>query len=1331
MLSKNNIIDKDIQKTKNNIKSMISQLINDKKLDEAKEALDDYIYNVNDDIEAYSMLAVTLYSLGEYDRAEIAIMKGLEFDSLNFDLNYNLAEIYYNKQNYEMALVYYRVSFQNTDDIQMKKIIQNIVGDIFLILKVEKDAQEYLKDNNSFKKKALILCHFNSVYTQEFLKNIQKNIDYDVDIATIDGTYKNLDKNLINNVYCYETIDELKDFLKKINKYEVIHIHFLTPFYGEVAELIRNKCNKLIITIWGSDFLRTSDEQKNMQRRLIKESDILTFDNKTVLDEFSNYFGEDCKSKASICRFGLTALKYINKFRTVGKIKMREELKIPKDAIVVTCGYNANVAHNHLKIIEEINRVKHKFPEDIYFIFPMTYSKDNEYINQVKYQLKRSGIRYEVLDEFMPLEEMSKYTLISDIMIQVQTTDTLSATMQEQMYCGNVVITGAWLPYKPLKDEGAFFLEIKSLNEIGENLAEVANNIFEFKEKCKKNKEIIWKYSSWKNTIEDWEKIYIKNIENKIYTRKKVLVIAYFFPPLGGAGVQRTLKYVKYLRDFGWEPIVITVGKSNYFAKDESLINEIPKDIKIIRIDDFVDEDISIQFLNELVDFYSQVVKDKELINKFIDIINSSSENLNKYIFTPDSQVGWAYKVIRNIENLVELKNIDLIYSTSSPYSDHLIGLFIKQKYWKPWVVDFRDEWTNNPCVIYDVNDIKFLIENNMEEKIVNEADMVVTISGIAAQNYIDTFNIDCRKVKCITNGYDEEDFIDIYRNKEKTDKFRIIHNGLLYGDRNIESVFMAISNLIEKDIIKKDKIEIYLTRAYGDEHVLNLEKKYTLNEIVKTVGYLDHKESLILSSKMNCCLLIIGKGEKKKSVYTGKVFEYLRLGKPILSLAPNDGVVSKLLKETGTGYNCEIDDVNSIENILTDLYSKWQTNDEEIYRCNDGIEKYERKNLTHDLVDIFESQISMLNKKYELKEFDEKVKALFDEENLDNILKKVQDYIDSRSFEIAIKICEYWLQTIDNSYIINYYLGICYNCIKNFEKSIFHHKQALISNINLADIADNKFTYKYKYDEYTTNCIGCGSDEYEIVWVGNQSSMYSNYGIINPLRVWVKCKKCGLVYANPQPSEKSYNLLSEQLSKIETTNGYSDLDQQFEWNVSVANNRLRNIELYYNKKDESRKILDIGAGYGTFVGVAEDRGWSATGLEFAKHNCSYAKDKYDVDLLEKNFYDFESDEKFDAITLFEVIEHLRAPLNDLKQINRILNNEGILVLATPNLTSLYCRKYKENNRFWYMGVHLSFFSREVLVEYLDKAGFEILECNISQEGGGRMEIYCKKIKSM
>lgn len=953
----------DIEERKNKIKSMIENLINDGKFKDAKGLLDDYVKSIKDDAEAYSMLSVVLCALGEYDKAENAVMQGIMLDRYNFDLNYNLAEIYFNKENYELALVYYRISYQNTEDVNTKDMIKGITKDIFIKLGIDKDITEYLCENINLTKdnSCLILCHFNSVYTQEFFKNIKAKTGYSLDVLSMDNGYRDTNKSLVNQVYCYKDMYELRDALNKINKYEIIHIHFLTPFYGDVAELIRSKCDKLIITIWGSDFLRSTQEHKNMQRKLIETSDIITFDNEFVLNDFADYFGGYCREKSVICRFGLTALEYLNNLGNVDKNEIRDELKVPKNDIVVTCGYNANMEQNHLGIIKSIKQIKDKLPSNLYFIFPMTYSWDEQYVKNVKKQLKNSGLKYKVLYDFMSLEQNAKYTIISDIMIQVQTTDTLSASMQEQMYCGNIIITGSWLPYKSLKENRIYFLETDSVDKIGEKLIETVNNINKIKNKCKINTQLIWDYSAWENTIEDWKRIYIEPVsnKNKINKRKKVLVLAYFFPPIGGAGVQRTLKYVKYLRDFGWEPVVVTAGKSDYFAKDESLLKEIPEEIEIIRIDDFVDEKLSTQFLNGLIQIYSRIVNDNELISEFINKVNSNDENFNKYIFTPDVYVAWAYKVINCIEKLIDFDNIDLVYSTSSPYSDHLIGYFIKKKFNKPWVADFRDEWTNNPFADYDKNDLKFKIERRMEEAVVNSADAITTISDISVQNYINIFNLLSFKVKCITNGYDEADFKDIDIYKLKTHKFRIIHNGFLYGESRYPiNLFAALLDLINKGIIDQNKIEVYFTRSENDVYLKSLIDRYHLQQIVKCTGYLEHKESLMFTSKMNCCLLIIGNEEKSKSVYTGKVFEYLRTGKPILSLAPLDGLVDKLLKETGRGINCDIQDIEKIEKVIGDLYNKWRNNNEETYDSNDKIAKYERKNLTRQLVDVFEMGI-------------------------------------------------------------------------------------------------------------------------------------------------------------------------------------------------------------------------------------------------------------------------------------------------------------------------------------------------------------------------------------
>lgn len=439
---------------------------------------------------------------------------------------------------------------------------------------------------------------------------------------------------------------------------------------------------------------------------------------------------------------------------------------------------------------------------------------------------------------------------------------------------------------------------------------------------------------------------------------KKALIIAYYFPPLGWSGVQRTLKFVKYLRDFGWEPIVVTVGKTKFSVLDESLLDEVPKGIEIIRIDDMKFKDITDKIKDDMREYtkYSlNIISNESLINKYEKEIENAFEKLRNLFLIPDGNAIWANNVINEIGEKIDIRSIDLVYTTSAPYSAHFVGHYLKTKYLLPWVADFRDEWTNNPY-IYPDNNIKYNLEEHIERNILNYCNKVITISDIAQRNYINSFQIGKSKIGVITNGYDEEDFKFDIINK-KNNKFTIVYNGSFYLDIKPYTFLEAINNLVSNNKIKSENIEIKFIGQI-DSNIRSKIQSKDIYKLIKILDYLPHHQSLKESCKSNLLLLITGKGEKVKSVYTGKIFEYLRLKSPILALAPRNSVVEKLLRETGCGINVQYDDIKGIENGIYKYYNDWKNNKQFIVNENE-IVKYERKNLTKMLVEIFDEVLS------------------------------------------------------------------------------------------------------------------------------------------------------------------------------------------------------------------------------------------------------------------------------------------------------------------------------------------------------------------------------------
>ncbi|APH18610.1 glycosyltransferase [Clostridium botulinum] len=436
---------------------------------------------------------------------------------------------------------------------------------------------------------------------------------------------------------------------------------------------------------------------------------------------------------------------------------------------------------------------------------------------------------------------------------------------------------------------------------------------------------------------------------------KKVLIIAYYFPPLGWSGVQRTLKFVKYLKDFGWQPIVVTVGKTRFSISDKSLLNEIPEDVEVIRIDDVKFKDITDEIKERMREYskYSfNIISDENLKVEYEKEIESTLEKLRNLFLLPDGNAVWANNVVREISNRINLNNISIVYTTSAPYSTHLVGYYLKKYYKLPWIADFRDEWTNNPYYNFDVKNIRYKIEKNLEKSLIDFSDKIITTTSMARDNYIKLFNLHQNKAITITNGYDEEDYMLLNHSKVNA-KFSVVSNGSFYLDRNPYTFLKAIKNILRMKLIKEDDIEIIFIGTIENEIKNNIEAM-DINNIIKYEGYMPHLKSLHKANSANLLLLVVGREDKVKSIFPGKVFEYLRLKKPILALSPRKSVVEELLNETKSGINVEYDDIKSIENSVLEYYNNWKY--EKRFQLNENeIKKYERKNLTKKLAEIFD----------------------------------------------------------------------------------------------------------------------------------------------------------------------------------------------------------------------------------------------------------------------------------------------------------------------------------------------------------------------------------------
>jgi len=410
---------------------------------------------------------------------------------------------------------------------------------------------------------------------------------------------------------------------------------------------------------------------------------------------------------------------------------------------------------------------------------------------------------------------------------------------------------------------------------------------------------------------------------------KKVLIVAYQFPPMGGSGVQRSTKFAKYLKQLGYDPIVFTV-KSTDGVMDDSLNDEL-EGIEVIRTKSY-------DFGNWKGPF--------RLVAKII----------KRKIFVPDGEWLWYKMTAKKALNICKEKGIDILYTTSYPYSDHLIGLYIKKGIPNlKWVVDFRDEWTKNPYIL----DMKYSllrkkIEANMEKHVVSLCDEFITNSPFMLDGFLAEYDIS-HKSTVIPNGYDPYDFEGLLAKHNQDTKMIITYAGSMYGRRKPDTFLKAVKKLIDMGQIDENKILIQLIGSFSPVAKQQAYDWIAYIDVLEFHDYMPHRESISFLLGADLLLLIIGSGVGAKNFYTGKIFEYIYTGVPILALAPEDGAAAGVIRDTKTGYVVDSLDESGISKQIAELYKAWDQKQLQIQPDQDVVQQYNRYEQTKELIKVFE----------------------------------------------------------------------------------------------------------------------------------------------------------------------------------------------------------------------------------------------------------------------------------------------------------------------------------------------------------------------------------------
>ena len=422
---------------------------------------------------------------------------------------------------------------------------------------------------------------------------------------------------------------------------------------------------------------------------------------------------------------------------------------------------------------------------------------------------------------------------------------------------------------------------------------------------------------------------------------KKALIISYYWPPAGGPGVQRWLKFVKYLPEFNVEPVVYIPENPNYPIIDDSLSHEIPKNLTILK-----------QPIKEPYRFARLLAKkDSNRISKGIIHKPKSQSLIEKFLlfirgnfFIPDARVKWVKPSVDFLSKYIAENEIETVITTGPPHSLHLIGMQLKRDLGVKWLADFRDPWTT---IGYHkhlrLSSASVRKHKQYELEVLQNADEIVTTSFTTSKEFQNTVNKD---IKTITNGFDDQDLVSV-----KLDtKFSFSHIGSLLSERNPEVLWRVLKELIKENDDFKQAFQLNLIGIVSD-NVLESIKNHQLNDYLNLIGYVTHKEAIKYQKKSQVLLLIEINSDDTKCIIPGKLFEYMASERPIIALGPTGSDVESIILSTNTGNYFSYNDYDALKALILKHFADYQKG--ALKTRPIGLQKYHRKQLTKHLSEL------------------------------------------------------------------------------------------------------------------------------------------------------------------------------------------------------------------------------------------------------------------------------------------------------------------------------------------------------------------------------------------
>jgi glycosyltransferase involved in cell wall biosynthesis len=423
----------------------------------------------------------------------------------------------------------------------------------------------------------------------------------------------------------------------------------------------------------------------------------------------------------------------------------------------------------------------------------------------------------------------------------------------------------------------------------------------------------------------------------KLPAMKRVLIIVYYWPPTGGSGVQRWVKFAKHLRTFGWEPVIYTPENPNVQERDETLARNIPQGIEVLKFPVF-----------EMSKYFGAPGAAQQPAAK-VSLLAGLKKRLGNYIrgnyFIPDPRILWVKPSVKFLSKYLESHKIDAIVSSGPPHSVHLIAQKISKQFNIPWASDFRDPWLEILDFHgFDTSESIFKKHEALFTKVIQQSDLVIAAQEGVRQKFQQQTT---KPVVLITNGYDIDDLRNAAPVNVDKAKFNLVFVGIFYSMRNAPAFWQALGELVIEDEVFKAKLHLIFVGKAQEEIMADL-RKHQLMDYCELTGYVNHDMAIGYEQQADVLLLFTPFAAKYKYDIPGKLFEYLAARRPILCIAEPDNDSAEIIRQLQAGFSVRHQDTKQMKKILLRLFNEFR---EGKYNANStGFERYERKNLTEKL---------------------------------------------------------------------------------------------------------------------------------------------------------------------------------------------------------------------------------------------------------------------------------------------------------------------------------------------------------------------------------------------